>query len=108
MNTQRVTQVLAEAQAIKKEIEHLNAELAKRTAILSSEAGTPGRVSTEVGTFTVSENNTYSEDDMLSLLKPGQAQRCMVRRLDKPTVKRLYPAVYLAAKHRNGYKVTIG
>lgn len=100
--------VHAEALALKAEIARLEGELKTRTAILAGIAGhTPGRHSTETGSFTIRENNTYSEDDMRDALLPGQVRRCSVMRLDKAAVKRLYPAVYAAAQRKNGVSVTL-
>lgn len=55
----------------------------------------------------LAENNTYDASEMEAALKPGQVQRCSKRVLDKAVVKRLYPAVYEAAKKTNGVKVTL-
>lgn len=57
--------------------------------------------------FTVSENNVYDEAVILASLKPGQVRRVSVSKVDKPTVKRLYPAVYNGAKETRGLKFTI-
>lgn len=109
MNVTHADKVLAEARAIKAEIARLEAELATRTAMLAAEAGqNPGKHDLPSGSFTVRENNTYSEDAMRDALLPGQVKRCSVTRLDKATVKRLYPEVYAAAKQPRGVSVTIG
>lgn len=101
--------VVAEANALKLEIARLNGELAERNAYLAKAVGeVTGRHLTEAGSFTVSENNTYSEDAMRANMLPGQVKRCSVSKLDKAAVKRLYPEVYSAAKQPHGVKVTLG
>lgn len=109
VNLSKTDTMLAEARAIKAEIARLEGELKVRTDALASAVGnTPGKHTTDEGSFTVRENNTYSEDDMRANLLPGQVRRCTVPKLDKATVKRLYPAVYSAAQRKNGVSVTIG
>jgi hypothetical protein len=109
VNLSKTHTILAEANAIKAEIARLQDELSKRTAMLAAAVGnSTGKHVTENGSFTVSENNTYDEAAMRALLLPGQAQRCSVSRLDKATVKRLYPDVYSRAKRNNGVKVSLG
>lgn len=111
VNMQKVSQanLVAEVKAIDKEIARLTAEKRIRTEALAASVGnTPGKRVTESGTFTVAESNTYSEDAMRAALSPGQVRRVSKSVLDKPTVKRLYPEVYAAAKVPNGVKVTIG
>jgi len=101
--------LLAEARAIKAEIARLEKELKVRTeALASAVRNVPGKHETDEGSFTVRENNTYSEDAMRAALLPGQVRRCTVPKLDKAAVKRLYPSVYAAAKRQNGVSVTIG
>ena len=101
--------LLAEARAIKAEIARLEKELKVRTeALASAVRNVPGKHETDEGSFTVRENNTYSEDAMRAALLPGQVRRCTVPKLDKAAVKRLYPAVYAGAKRQNGVSVTIG
>lgn len=109
MNVTHANKVLAEVKALDVEIARLQAERATRVAILAAEAGhQPGKVSLDAGHFTVRENNTYDEAVMRENLLPGQVRRCTVPKLDKATVKRLYPAVYAAAQRKNGVSVTIG
>ncbi len=109
MNVTRANKVLAEVKALDKEIARLQAERSIRVDTLAAEAGhNPGKVTLDTGSFTVRENNTYNEDDMRAALLPGQVKRCTVPKLDKATVKRLYPAVYAAAKRQNGVSVSIG
>lgn len=109
MNVTHANKVLAEVKALDSEIARLQAERATRVALLAAEAGQkPGKVTLDAGSFTVRENNSYSEDDMKAALSPGQIRRCSVSRLDKQAVKRLYPHVYNAAKKQNGVSVTIG
>ena len=109
VNLSKTDTLLAEARAIKAEIARLEKELKVRTDALASAVGyTPGKHETDEGPFTVRENNTYDEDAMREALLPGQVRRCTVPRLDKATVKRLYPKVYEAAKRPNGFAVTIG
>jgi hypothetical protein len=103
-----ISTIHAEANALKLEIARLQAELSTRTAILAGLVGNvSGRHSTDAGSFTVSENNEYSEEVMRANLKPGQVVRCEKRILDKAVVKRLYPDVYAAAKNNKGVKVTL-
>lgn len=109
MNVTHANKVLAEVKALDVEIARLQAERATRVAVLAAEADhQPGKVNLDAGSFTVRENNTYDEAVMRENLLPGQVKRCTVPRLDKATVKRLYPAVYAAAKRNNGVSVTIG
>jgi hypothetical protein len=109
VNLSKTHIVLAEANALKAEIDRLTAEYRARTALLATLVGNAtGKHSTESGSFTVSENNTYDEAAMREALSPGQVRRCSVARLDKAAVKRLYPAVYAAAKRENGVKVSLG
>lgn len=109
VNLSKTQTMLAEANAIKAEIARLEGELKVRTDALAASVGnTPGKVETETGSFTVRENNTYDEAAMREALLPGQVKRCSKTVLDKPTVKRLYPAVYEAAKRSRGVSVTLG
>ena len=109
VNLSKTDTLLAEARAIKAEIARLERELKVRTeALASAVRNVPGKHDTDEGSFTVRENNTYSEDAMREALLPGQVKRCSVLRLDKAAVKRLYPNVYEAAKRPNGVSVTIG
>src|SRR5690606_11421240 len=99
MNVTHANKVLAEVKAIDAEIARLQAERATRVTILAKEANEkPGKVTLENGSFTVRENNTYDEKVMRDNLLPGQVRRCTVPKLDKATVKRLYPNVYAMAK----------
>lgn len=101
--------LVAEANALKAEIARLEAELAKRTAMLAASTGnTPGKVTTECGSFTVRENNTYDEAVMREALGPGQQRRCQKTVLDKAKVKVLYPEVYAKAKVSRGHSVSLG
>lgn len=89
------------------EIARLQAQRSQYVAnILAATRGT-GKVPVGITSITVSENNVYSEDAMREALLPGQVRRCSVLKLDKATVKRLYPAVYEAARENRGRKVTI-
>lgn len=109
MNVTHANKVLAEVKAIDAEIARLQADRAARVAILAKEAKEqPGKVTLDAGSFTVRENNTYDEKVMRENLLPGQVKRCTVPKLDKATVKRLYPSVYAMAKKNNGVSVTIG
>lgn len=109
MNVTHANKVLAEVKALDVAIAKLQAERATRTTMLANMVGNqPGKVSLDEGHFTVSENNVYSEDTMRANLLPGQVRRCTVPKLDKATVKRLYPAVYAQAKENRGVKVSIG
>lgn len=109
MNITRATTALAEVKAIDAEIARLQAERAARVEILAKEAGErPGKVTLDNGSFTVRENNTYDEKVMRENLLPGQVRRCTVPKLDKATVKRLYPEVYAMAKVNRGVSVAIG
>lgn len=109
MNITHANKVLAEVKALDVEIARLQSERANRVAILAAEAdNTPGKVNLDAGSFTVRENNTYDENVMRENLLPGQVKRCTVPKLDKATVKRLYPAVYAMAQKKNGVSVTIG
>lgn len=109
MNITHANKVLAEVKALDSEIARLQSERANRVAILAAEAGhNPGKVSLDNGSFTVRENNTYDENVMRENMLPGQVKRCTVPKLDKATVKRLYPNIYAMAKKANGVSVTIG
>lgn len=109
VNLSKTHTLLAEANAIKAEIARLERELRIRTEALAASVGNaPGKVTTESGSFTVRENNTYDEAVMRENLLPGQVRRCTVPKLDKAAVKRLYPAVYEKAKRQNGVSVTLG
>ena len=100
-------QILAEAKQVKAEIDRLTATLADLNDELSREG--KGKHTVEgVGSFTVSENNTYSQDVMRSLLTGGQFNLVSERRLVPAKVKALYPEKYAAAKERKGWKVTLG
>lgn len=108
VNLSKTQTLLAEANAIKAEIARLEGELKVRTVALAASVGnTPGKVETETGSFTVRENNTYDEKVMRENLLPGQIRRCTVPKLDKATVKRLYPEVYAKAKVSKGVSVTL-
>jgi len=97
------------AREIKAQIAVLEAEYQRLAATLAAAPSEVGKVEVEgIGSFVVSENNTYDETVMRETLSPGQVRRCSVSRLDKATVKRLYPDVYAAAKRTLGRKVTIG
>lgn len=109
VNLSKTDTLLAEARAIKAEMARLEKELKVRTDALASAVGfRPGKVETAEGSFTVRENNTYDEAVMRENLLPGQVRRCTVPKLDKATVKRLYPNVYAMAQKKNGVSVTIG
>lgn len=109
MNITHANKVLAEVKALDVEIARLQAERATRVAILAAEANhKPGKVDLDAGSFTVRENNTYDEKVMRENLLPGQVKRCTVPKLDKATVKRLYPNVYAMAQRKNGVSVSIG
>lgn len=109
VNLSKAETLLAEARALKAEIARLEGELKTRTDALAESVGNAtGKVVTPEGTFTVRENNTYDEAAMRDALLPGQVRRCTVPKLDKATVKRLYPDVYAKAKRQNGVSVTIG
>lgn len=97
------------AREVKMQIAVLEAELANLTAVLASTPPEVGKVEVEgIGSYVVSENNTYDETTIRESLTPGQVKRCSVAKLDKAVVKRLYPDVYAAAKRTIGRKVTIG
>ena len=90
-------------------IADLNAEQAADLAVLACLPPQTGKVEVEgLGSFTVSENNTYDETTMREALSPGQVRRCSVAKFDKGAAKRLYPDVYLASKRALGRKVTLG
>lgn len=101
--------LLAEVKAIDTEIAKLQAHRAAKVASLAASVrNMPGKVILDTGSFTVSENNTYDEAVMRENMLPGQVRRCTVPKLDKATVKRLYPAVYAKAQKKNGVKVSVG
>ena len=58
------------------------------------------------GSFTVSENNVYSDAVMERLLRPGQRRLVEVKRIDRAKVRALYPEDYAEAKDNRGVKVT--
>lgn len=60
-----------------------------------------------VGEITFSDNNVYSDADMLSALRPGQQRLVTKRVLDRAKVKAMYPAVYEAARSYRGYKSSV-
>ena len=74
--------------------------------LIGSTEGT-GAITIDGTKVTFSENNVYSEDIMREGLLPGQVRRCSVLKLDKATVKRLYPSVYETAKENRGRKVSV-
>lgn len=111
LNTKIASRLYTEAQMLRAERERIDREYRTRTTALAAMVGDQSGQHTVVsgdtiGTFTVSENNTYDADQMVATLKPGQVRRCSKWVLDKSVVKRLYPAVYAAAKRPNGVKVT--
>lgn len=110
LETLTTEQILGLAQKAKRDIDFMQMELNLFTAALAQRAmNTPGKhIVGTVGSYTVSENNTYDEMTIRAQLSPGQVKRCTVPKLDKAVVKRLYPAVYDAAKKNNGVKVSIG
>lgn len=89
----------AEALRLKAQIDALNEEYRTHTAILVT-AGS-GKHITDHGSFTVSENNTYSDEEIMANLTKSQFMKVSERKLSKPLVKILYPKVYEAAKHRS-------
>lgn len=91
------------------EIARLEAQRKTHTdALIEIASGTTGKVTVDTGSYTISENNTYSKAKMMDLLKPGQFQRVSSRVLVPAMVKSAYPEVYNAAKERKGYKVSVG
>lgn len=89
----------AEALRLKAQIDALTVEFKTHTAILAT-AGS-GKHQTDHGTFLVSENNTYDEDQIVQALSKGQFMKVSERKLSKPLVKILYPKIYEAAKVRS-------
>lgn len=90
-----------------KEIAWRQAERAIHIEALRQALPETGKVTTESGSVTVSEDNEYQESVMRSLLTPGQQKRCEVRKWDNKVVKALYPDVYAAAKRLRGRKVFV-
>lgn len=110
LDTLSTEQILTNALRIKKELAYKKAELDLLTAKLAERAlNTPGKhVVGTVGSYTVSENNTYDQTVITANLSPGQIRRCTVPKLDNSVVAKLYPQAYAAAKKNNGVKVSIG
>lgn len=102
-------QVLSAAIRIKAEMDYKKAELDTVTADLARRVGNEsGTYRVEgVGSYTISENNTYPEEAIVAALTPGQVKRCEVRKVSNALVKANYPAVYAAAKKANGFKVAV-
>jgi hypothetical protein len=102
-------QILAVALGNKRRMENIDAETRVLTAELARRKGEVSGTYTVdgVGSFTISENNTYPEENIVAALTPGQVKRCEVRKVSNALVKSLYPAVYVAAKKSNGFKVAI-
>lgn len=91
-------------------MERAKAELDQHKAILATAGSGKHTVQVPAGqtvTFTVSENNTYSDERMVTALKPGQFQRASTRKLDRQKVKALYPRIYAASKTFVGFKVSL-
>jgi hypothetical protein len=102
-------QVLTVVLANKRRIEALDSETRVLTAELARRKGEVSGTYTVdgVGTFTISENNTYPEEAIVAALTPGQVKRCEVRKVSNALVKANYPAVYAAARKANGFKVAV-
>ena len=100
--------LLAYANDAKKRKEGCERVLSEATAELARRFPVVGTHTLDSGSsFTVSENNTYDEDVIRSLLSPGQIRRVSKTVLDKSVVKRLYADVHAAAKVARGFKVTL-
>lgn len=102
-------QVLKNALRVKQEMEYKKQELDFLTAKLAERVNftTGQHVVSGVGSFTVSENNTYPEAAIVAQLSPGQVRRVSVSKVSNAVVAKLYPAVYANAQKRNGYKVSL-
>lgn len=100
---------LKKALKLKAQIATLQAELSEQTAALADlvDNQTGQHIVPGVGSFTVSENNTYPTDVIKAQLSPGQVKRVSVLKVDNAVVKRLYPEAYAAAKQTNGVKVSV-
>lgn len=99
---------VAAAKTLTAEINRLEAQRRVHTdALIELAKGQTGKVTVDTGTYTVSENNNYSEAAMRALLLPGQQRRVSKTVIDKTAVKRLYSTVYEASKERKGFKVTV-
>lgn len=71
-----------------------------------SECGS-GKHETEYGEFTVSENNSYPAESIMSRLTPQQITLCKELKWSNARAKVLFPEAYEAAKVHNGFKVSI-
>lgn len=101
--------LVAEVKAIDATIASLQEKRKHRIAALLGCANeTTGKRVTAEGSYTISENNTYSESAMVAALRPGQMRLVQKKVIDRSKVKALYPKVYEESKKRNGFKVTIG
>lgn len=109
IDTLTTEQVLKSALAVKAEMDYKKQELDFLTGKLAERVdfATGQHVVSGVGSFTVSENNTYPEEAIKAQLSPGQVKRVSVLKVSNSVVAKLYPAVYEAAKKRNGYKVAL-
>ena len=106
----RITDLVAERKALMQVAKGAADEMARIDALLIKHLGTAGKVETEAGSVTLSENNTYSDSIIESMLSVGQMQRVTKRVIDKAKVKANYPAVYAAAKVTSDtkpFKVTV-
>jgi hypothetical protein len=98
--------LVAEYASIDRQVKSLLARQAEIKTALAAE-GIGKHVVPGAGTFTVSENNTYSDDYIAATLTPGQMRRVVKSVIDRAKVKSLYPAVYDAAKERRGFRVSV-
>lgn len=101
-----VGQALSRVQYLDALIADAQAERKTLTDALA-DYGTGRHVVEGVGTFTVSESNTYPKEAIESMLSPGQVKRVSKAVIDGAVVKRLYPDVYAAVKRTNGFKVAV-
>ena len=91
------------------EISRLEAQRKVHTdALIEAANKQTGKFTVDTGSYTISENNTYSKAAMMNLLKPGQFQRVSNRVIVPAMVKSAYPDIYEASKERKGYKVSVG
>ena len=60
-----------------------------------------------IGTFTISDNNTYDGDAFMAGLRPGQQRLVTSRMLDRNKAKSVYPKAWEAVKVNRGRKVSI-
>jgi hypothetical protein len=98
---------VAAARILDRQIAKLQAERKAHLSIVEPLVETGRHTVEGQDPFTVSENNVYDEAVIRASLKPGQLRRVSILKVDKPSVKRLYPDAYNGAKDNRGVKFTL-